>query len=250
MDTQLRFGPFELCPVRRQLLVDDDRPVSLGARAFDLLSVLIANRDRVMSKCDLMDRVWPDTVVEENNLSVQVSMLRKVLGDAAIATISGRGYKWALPVVTQPDASASGRAKPSIAVLPFANLSGLAENSDFVDGLAEDIVAGLSHSRWLCVVASSSSQQFRDPRAATDEVCRMLGVQYLLRGTVRSIDHRLRVAVELVDGIGNGVVWAERYDPPSANRFAIQDEIAGKIAGAVEPACLKHEQQRSLSRPG
>ena len=148
MNAQLRFGPFEWCPVRRQLIADGARPVSLGARAFDLLGVLLDNRDRVMSKGDLIDRVWPDTVVEDNNLSVQVSMLRKVLGDAAIATIPGRGYKWAQPVEALAPAGAPTprRAKPSIAVLPLANLSGAPEQAYFADGLAEDIAASLSRS--------------------------------------------------------------------------------------------------------
>jgi DNA-binding winged helix-turn-helix (wHTH) protein len=92
MNTKVRFRPFEWCPVRRQLIANGAHAVSLGARAFDLLGVLLDNRDRVMSKGDLLDRVWPDTVVEENKLSVQVAMLRKVLGDAAMAMISGRGY--------------------------------------------------------------------------------------------------------------------------------------------------------------
>ena len=259
MDTQLRFGPFEWCSVRRQLIADGARPVSLGARAFDLLGVLLDNRDRVMSKGDLIDRVWPDTVVEENNLSVQVSMLRKVLGDAAIATIPGRGYKWALPVeapvhgsTTATDsatttATAPRRAKPSIAVLPFANLSGAPEQDYFADGLAEDIVASLSRSPWLFVVASSSSLQFRDTRVAPAVVCRALGVQYLLRGSVRSADQRLRIAVELIDGDGDEVVWAERHDRPAVDLFEVQDEIAAKIVGALEPAFLQREEHRSLN---
>ncbi len=288
MATQVRFGPFEWCPVRRQLIADGAHAVSLGARAFDLLGVLLDNRDRVMSKGDLIDRVWTDTVVEENNLSVQVSMLRKVLGDAAIATIPGRGYKWALPVdapVTAPVAAPAiapaiapdnlspaastaasihsptqapipalssvappRRAKPSIAVLPFANLSGAAEQDYFADGLAEDIVASLSRSPWLFVVASSSSLQFRDAQVAPAVVCRALGVQYLLRGSVRMAEQRLRIGVELIDCDGDEVVWAERHDRPALDLFEVQDEIAAKIVGALEPAFLQREEHRSVNR--
>jgi TolB-like protein len=248
MDTQLRFGPFEWCPVRRQLIADGERPVSLGARAFDLLGVLLDNRDRVMSKGDLIDRVWPDTVVEENNLSVQVSVLRKVLGDTAIATVPGRGYKWALPVEAPAAAAPVRRTKPSIAVLPFANLSGSADKDYFADGLAEDIVASLSRSPWLFVVASSSSLQFRDSQIAPAAACQALGVQYLLRGSVRSTEQRLRIAVELIAGNGDEVVWAERHDRPAADLFEVQDEIAAKIVGALEPAFLQREEQRSVTR--
>lgn len=253
MDTTLHFGPFAWCPVRRQLITDGERPVSLGARAFDLLGVLLDNRDRVMSKGDLIDQVWPDTVVEDNNLSVQVSVLRKVLGDNAIATIPGRGYKWALPVEapTRADAAAAAlrRTKPSIAVLPFTNLSATPGQDYFADGLAEDIVASLSRSPWLFVVASSSSLQFRDAQVAPAAVCRALGVQYLLRGSLRRAEQRLRIAVELIDGNGDEVVWAERHDRPVADLFEVQDEIAAKIVGALEPAFLQREEQRSVSRP-
>ena len=172
MDTRLRFGPFDWCPVRRQLLADGDRQVELGARAFDLLGVLLNNRDRVMRKNDLLAKVWPDTVVAENNLTVQVSTLRKVLGDTAITTVPGRGCQWTLPVELPADAGLQRRPKPSIAVLPFANLSGEAGQDDFADGLTEDIVASLSHSPWIFVVASNSSMQFRDTRAPSTDVCR------------------------------------------------------------------------------
>lgn len=250
MDTTLHFGPFAWCPTRRQLIADGERPVNLGARAFDLLGVLLDNRDRVMSKGDLIDRVWPDTVVEDNNLSVQVSMLRKVLGDSAIATIPGRGYKWALPVDAPAPAGATTprRAKPSIAVLPFSNLSGSPGQDYFADGLAEDIVASLSRSPWIFVVASPSSLQFRDHQRAPAAVCRALGVQYLLRGSVRRSEQRLRIAVELIDGDGDAVVWAERHDRPVADLFEVQDEIAAKIVGALEPAFLQREEQRAVTR--
>ncbi len=248
--TTLHFGPFAWCPLRRQLIADGARPVNLGARAFDLLGVLLDNRDRVMSKGDLIDRVWPDTVVEDNNLSVQVSMLRKVLGDSAIATIPGRGYKWTLPVEAPPPPGASvpRRAKPSIAVLPLANLSGAPGQDYFADGLAEDIVASLSRSPWIFVVASPSSLQFRDQQLAPAAVCRVLGVQYLLRGSVRRSEQRLRIAVELIDGDGDAVVWAERHDRPLADLFEVQDDIAARIVGALEPAFLQREEQRAVTR--
>ncbi len=247
MDKRVRFGAFDWCPLRRQLLADGEREVELGARAFDLLGVLIDNRDRVMTKGDLLAMVWPDTVVAENNLTVQVSTLRKVLGEAAIATVPGRGYKWAVPVEVPAESALQRRAKPSIAVLPLANLSGEAGEDYFADGLTEDIVASLSRSPWIFVVASSSSMQFRDPRAASAEVCRALGVQYLLRGTLRHAGQRIRVAVELIHGSSDEVVWAERYDRPAADLFDVQDEVAARIVGTLEPAFLKREEQRAAS---
>ena len=247
MPEPLRFSRFEWHPEQRRLLVAG-LPSGLGARALDLLDVLIRHRDQVISKNKLLDQVWPGLVVEENNLSVQISALRKVLGEDAIATVSGRGYRWALPVETGTAAIVARRAKPSIAILPFHNLSGSPDEEYFADGLAEDVVASLSRSPWLFVVASSSSFQFRDGRESVADVCRALGVQYLMRGTFRRHNERLRVGAELIDGSSGEVVWAERYDRPIVDLFQVQDEIAAKIVGTIEPAFLKQEEKRAVTR--
>ena len=240
----LRFGRFEWRPGQRQLLADG-RALAMGARSLDLLDVLIVNRDRVMAKNELLEQAWPGLVVEENNLSVQISALRKVMGEDAISTAPGRGYRWAAPVEGSAASDGMRRAKPSIAVLPFANLSGTPEQEYFADGLAEDIVSSLSRSPWIFVVASSASFQLRDARETVPEICLRLGVQYLVRGSVRKAGARLRVSAELIDGASSDVVWAERYDRPFDDLFEVQDEITAKIVGTVEPAFLKQEEQRA-----
>jgi TolB-like protein/Flp pilus assembly protein TadD len=187
-------------------------------------------------------------VVEENNLSVQISTLRKVLGDDVVSTVPGRGYRWAVAIEEAGvTAAVNGRSKPSIAVLPFANASGMPAQDYFADGLAEDIVASLSRSPWIFVVASSSSFQFRDVRESVQDVCKKLDVQYAVRGTVRRAELRLRVNAELIDGTSGEVVWAERYDRPYADLFQVQDEIAAKIVGTIEPAFLKQEEKRAAT---
>jgi DNA-binding winged helix-turn-helix (wHTH) protein len=133
-----RFGRFALNPATRQLLVDEG-PVLLGARAFDVLLALIERRDRLVTKNELLELVWPGVVVEENNLMVQVSALRKLLGADAIATIAGRGYRFSLTITQEAlSVTPSPRDKlrppanettPSIAVLPFVNLSHDEENA-------------------------------------------------------------------------------------------------------------------------
>jgi TolB-like protein len=243
-DAAVRFGRFEWHPAQRQLSAEG-RKIVLGARACELLGVLIGNRDRVMAKGDLLEQAWPGLVVEENNLTVQISALRKVLGDEAIVTVSGRGYRWAAAVLPSGDEPPQRRAKPSLAVLPFVHNSGSDDQEYFGDGLAEDIVAGLSRSPWLFVVASSASFCWRGARQPASEVCQALGVQYLLQGTVRTVGGRLRLSAELIDGRSSGVVWAERYDRPMDGLFDLQDDIAARIVGTIEPAFLKQEEQRA-----
>jgi TolB-like protein/cytochrome c-type biogenesis protein CcmH/NrfG len=242
----LRFGGFEWSSEQRQLL-SEGRPVVIGAKAIDLLTVLIDNRNRVVTKRELLEMAWPGAVVEENNLSVQVSALRKILGDNMIATAAGRGYKWTAPIEHASAVAIARRPKPSIGVLPFANLSGSPDQDYFADGLAEDIVASLARSPWIFVVASSSSLQFRDAREPVREIGQKLSVQYLLLGTVRRADARLRVGAELVDCGTGKVVWAEKYDRPYADLFDVQDEIAAKIVGTIEPAYLKQEEKRAAA---
>ena len=244
MNNNIRFGQHEWCPSARQLLVRGS-PAPLGSRALDLLGVLLANRDKVMSKSALLELAWPGLVVEENNLSVQISALRKVIGESAVVTIPGKGYKWTEPVDVAGPATPGKREKPSIAVLPFGNVSGLPDQDYFADGLAEEIIASLSRSPWIFVVSSGSSLQFRDTSASLPEICRALNVQYVMRGTVRRAGEVLRIHAELIEGIAGDIVWAERYDRPYADLFRIQDEIAAKIVGTIEPAYLKQEERRA-----
>ncbi|GAA4409861.1 hypothetical protein GCM10023089_23450 [Quisquiliibacterium transsilvanicum] len=151
MQNSVRFGRCEISPDERRLLVDG-MPVRLDARAFDLLLCLLAHRDRVATKDEALLFVWPGRVVEENNLSVQVSALRKVIGPDAITSIPGRGYRFSMPVTDcAPTADVEARKQgepvadqPTIAVLPFAVLSDDPRVRFLVDGLAEDVIALLA----------------------------------------------------------------------------------------------------------
>src|SRR5258708_37275999 len=153
MNNPYRFGGFELNPVTRQLLAEG-LPVALGARALDVLLALIERRERLVTKEELLELVWPGLVVEENNLQVQISALRKILGPQSIATIPGRGYRFAavlgadeaLPAAASA-AAASSREAPSIAVLPFLNMGGDPEKDYFADGITEDVITELLSSQ-------------------------------------------------------------------------------------------------------
>ena len=148
MPESYRFDRFELRPAERVLLVDGV-PAALGSRAFDLLLCLVTQRDRVLSKGEVLDQVWPGQVVEENNLSVHVSALRKVLGAGAITTVSGRGYRFTLdlqpgsPVDPAPLATES-LDRPTIAVMPLSVLSDDPRIGFFAQGLVEDVTALLA----------------------------------------------------------------------------------------------------------
>jgi TolB-like protein len=205
--SELVFDRWVLLPGRRQLL-RDGIPVPLGSRAFDLLLALVEARGELVSKNALLDRVWPGTVVEENNLQVQMSALRKALGEDAnrlIVTIAGRGYRFAATVVTTPTGvlpSAAARyaiERPVLAVMPFRNLSGDPEQEYFADGMAEDLITALSHLRWFSVIARNSAFTYKGQVMDVRQIGRELLAGYVLEGSVRKAGGRIRIAVQLSD---------------------------------------------------
>jgi len=233
-----RFGRFELQPGKRELLADG-QPIVLGARAFDVLNALIERCERLVAKDELIDLVWPGLVVEENNLHVQVSALRKVLGQDAIATVPGRGYQFTLQVESAvPSQAALPLAKttapttaqvPSIAVLPFINISDDAANEYFADGLSEQLISVLSKIRGLRVAARSSAFTFKGKAATVAAVGEALHVATVLEGSVRKSGNRIRIAVQLVHVATDRHLWSETYERTLEDIFAVQDEIAQSV---------------------
>ena len=238
------FGSFEWRAGARQLR-RDGCPVLLGSRALELLAVLIEGRGSTLSKDRLLNLAWPGVVVAENNLSVQIAALRKLLGEDAIQTVSGRGYRWAWPLSAQAPADSSGQRRPSIAVLAFSNPSGDDTQDYLAEGLASDIEAALSRSPWLFVVCAAGSGHLQNLAAA--DAAHAMGVSYLVRGSVRRSDDGLRVSAELTHR--GSLVWAERFDRPMTELFALQDQITAQIVGAVEPVFLKREEQVASRSP-
>jgi TolB-like protein/Tfp pilus assembly protein PilF len=248
VSASIRFGHCELQPHERRLLIHGE-PAPIGARAFDVLLALVERAGQLVAKNELLDLVWPGVVVEENNLQVQISTLRKLLGPEAIATIPGRGYRFTARV-DEPTATAVAAdtgSRPSIAVLPFANMSGDADQEYLADGLAEDIIASLARSSWLFVIARNSSFTYRQSNLSFGAICRELGVRYLVAGSVRRAGDKLRVSAELVDGAKGETAWADRFDRSLDDLFAVQDEISATIAGTIEPVFLRREETRALS---
>ena len=139
--------------------------------------------------------------------------------------------------------------KPSIAVLPFQNMSGDPEQEFFADGMVEDIITELSRIRWLFVIARNSTFTFKSQAIDVKRVARELGVRYVLEGSVRKGGNRVRITAQLIDAISGGHIWAERYDRDLIDIFAVQDEITASVAGVIEPALAEAEQQRVLRKP-
>lgn len=245
MQASYRFERCEVRPAERQLLVDG-APAPLGARAFDLLLYLLAHRDRMVPKDELLAQVWPGLVVEENNLSVQVSALRKLLGRAAIATVAGRGYRFGLPVREAPPtapAQAAGlpAGRATIAVLPFAVLSDDPRLQFLADGLAEDVIALLARVPGFVLISRASSFVFRGQGAAVPEVARQLGVRHVVEGSVRSAGALLRIATQLSDAATGQLLWSGRFERPREEALLLQEDIARAVIAELEPELTRAE---------
>jgi TolB-like protein len=256
----VRFGPFRLDLDRRELS-RDGTVVRLGSRALEILYQLVAAKGELVTKDELMDRVWPGVIVEDNAIQVHVSALRKTIdagneGPSYVVTVPGRGYRFVGGAPKEKmDSEAGGEQpalalsdKPSIAVLPFTNSSGDPDQEYLADGISEDIITDLSRSRWFFVIARNSSFAFKGKAIDVRQVARELGVQYVLGGSVRKSGQRLRITAELVDAKGAAHIWAERYELELQDIFAVQDEITERVAGAIEPELLKSEGLRATGR--
>lgn len=262
------FGTFVLQRHERRLLCNH-QAVGVGARAFDVLTALVDNAGKLVTKQQLLDAVWPGMAVEENNLQVHVSTLRRLLGTETIATVPGRGYRFTARLSSvAPAASpmAEAPAKPSavrsqrraqdmmahrrtVAVLPFVNLNGDADQEYFSDGLAEDIITHLTRSPWLLVVSRNSSFTYRGSSLTNAQIGHALGARYLVQGSVRKAGTTLRMTAELVDTITQETLWSDRFDRPLADLFALQDRISAHVVSTIEPIYLHREERVASEVP-
>ena len=263
------FGPFHL-DVQGETLSRDTKPVALGYRAVALLRMLVDGAGATVAKDALIKAAWPDVAVEDSNLRVQIAALRRALGEVSggeswIVTLPRRGYRFVGPPVTKSAArvpattvgaattSAAMMAlalpdKPSIAVLPFENLSGDPEQEYFVDGMVEEIITALSRIRWLFVIARNSSFTYKGQAVDLKRVGRELGVLYVLEGSVREAGNRIRISAQLLDATTGAHLWADRFDAQLADVFELQDNVASSVAGVIEPRLEAAEYRRSTHR--
>ena len=258
MQKTYKFGPFRL-DMAAGILFCGTRPTELGQRATALLQALLQQDGMPVSKEALIEAAWPGVTVEDSNLTVQIASLRRVFsemagGDSWIETLPRRGYRYAGPPITLDQQSEEGQqpasaapalpGKPSVAVLPFSNLSGDPSQDYFADGMVDDIITGLSRIKWLFVIARNSIFTYRGQSIDVKRVGYQLGVRYVLLGSVRKQGGRVRIAGQLIDAATGTHIWAERYDRDADDIFALQDEIALAVVAAIEPSLRQAEVER------
>lgn len=245
------FGDFVLDP-RSGLLRRKGESVEIGSRGLALLQALLEARGGIVSKAELIERGWPNTIVEDSNLTVQIASLRKALGPSPdgrewITTIPRAGYRL---VTAYAGASSLTSTRPALAVLPFINLDGGSDQGYFADGVVNEIITALSRFRSFAVIARNASffnnLRFPDVRLVAKE----LGVGYMLQGNIRRPGSRLRISVQLVDGSGTHL-WAHSFDEELDDVSVFQDRIAESVVSLVEPHIQAAEIERSRrDRPG
>jgi TolB-like protein len=262
------FEDFALDTDRRELRRGGDL-VPVEPQVFDLLVHLLRNRDRVVSKDDMIAAVWGGRIVSESALTNRINAARTAIGDSGeqqrlIKTLQRKGIRFvgevreehrpaedeapkrepepAVPALPVPD-------KPSIAVLPFTNMSGDAEQDYFADGMAEEILTALSRCGWLFVIARNSSFTYKGKAVDVRQVGRELGVRYVLEGSVRRGGNRLRFAAQLVDAANGAHIWADRFEGEMSDVFELQDRITESVVAAIAPTVQFAEFARLRQKP-
>ena len=262
-----RFGPF-LVDRRSACLRRDGVVVPLRPKSFDVLVYLAQHPGRLVPKAELIDNVWQNLNVTPNSLVQCVKEIRQALrrqlpGDhrnrlqARLSVcLSGNRDQRRRRTCFERERRMKNRAlplpdRPSIAVLPFDNMSGDPDQDYFADGISEDLITGLSRIRWLFVIARNSTFVYKGRAVDVRQVASKLGVRYVLEGSVRRAGQRLRVSAQLIDAVTGGHHWAEQYDRELGDIFAIQDEITSSVVASIQPRLLAAEGVRAFSRsPG
>ena len=253
------FNNYVLDSGRRELRAGNAL-VALEPQVFDILVYLIENRDRVVSRDDLIASVWSGRIVSESTLTSRINAVRKAIGDtgekqSCIRTFARKGFRFVAPVEVKETAEQVAGAqggpalalpqKPSIAVLPFSNLGGDAADDSFADGVTEEIITALSRVRWFFVIARGSTFAYKSRNTDPSDIARELGVRYILMGSIRRAGDRIRVTAKLIDGSNSGSVWARSYDRALSDIFSVQDDITQTIVGGIEPELGRAERERA-----
>jgi TolB-like protein len=266
------FEDFVLDPDRRELR-RAGALVAVEPQVFDLINYLVRNRERVVTKDDLLDAVWKGRVVSESTLTSRINAARRALSDSGdeqrlIRTVARKGMRFVGAVegreppgeasassLLRTDANAAARPalplpdRPAIAVLPFTNMSGEPDQEYFSDGISEDLITALSKLRWFFVIARNSSFIYKGKAVHMKQIAEELGVRYVLEGSVRKDGDRVRITAQLNDAATGGHLWAERYDRDLAGVFAVQDEITENIVAAIEPQLYAAESFHAQRKP-
>ena len=248
------------CELRREGEV-----IPVEPQVFDLLVYFIKHRERVVTKDELYESIWKGRFVSETTLTSRINAVRKAVGDTGeqqriIRTIPRKGFRFVSELHSEYPQSKGSAAlvaasadvmpslplpdKPSIAVLPFQNISSDPEQEYFADGVVEAITAALSRIKDFFVIARNSAFVFKGRTATVQDIGRELGVAYVLEGSVQRLGSRLRVTVQLVETARGSHLWAEKYDGTIQDLFDFQDQITERIAGALQPSIRIAEIER------
>jgi TolB-like protein/Tfp pilus assembly protein PilF len=268
---QFRFADYMLDAKRRELRRGAE-PIAAEPQVFDLLVHLVQNRERVVSKDDLIASVWSGRIVSNSTLTSRINAARKAVADNGqeqrlIRTIARKGFRFVGDVqqLENGETVSAGPAtngvqeaprstlplpdRPAIAVLPFTNLSGDHEQEYFSDGIVEDIITALSRMRWLFVIARSSSFTFKGRSVDVKQISQDLGVRYVLEGSVRKATDRIRITAQLIDASAGIHLWAERFDGGLEDVFDLQDQVAARVVGEISPKLEQAEIERAKRKP-
>ena len=255
--TAYRFLQFELNVDLLELRQAGD-PVAIEPQVFDLLRYLIKNRERLVTRDELFEYVWQGRIVSDATLSSRVKAARQAVGDTGkeqqvIQTLPRRGFRFVAQLQSEQDTASELSApdglslpnKPSIAILPFSNLSSNPEQDYFVDGMTEDIITALARLRWLFVIARNTSFTYKDRAVDITQVGRDLGVRYVLEGSVRKAGSRIRVTAQLIEADTGNHIWADRYDRELTDIFDLQDELTEAISAQVNAELASSERDHA-----
>jgi TolB-like protein len=264
------FEHFALDTDRRELRRSGDL-VPIEPQVFDLLVYLVRNRDRVVSKDDMIAAVWGGRIVSESALTNRINAARAAVGDSGeqqrlIKTLQRKGIRFVgevreeqpcqaapapvaavaaegpAPALTLPD-------RPSIAVLPFENVSGDPEQEYFATGMADEIITALSRCGWLFVIARNSSFTYKGKAVDVRRVGRELGVRYILEGSVRRAGNRVRFGAQLAEAANGSHIWADRFEGEMSDVFQLQDRITESVVAAIAPKLQFAEFARIKQKP-
>jgi adenylate cyclase len=261
------FGDCVLDTDRRELRRGAEA-VSVAPQVFDLLEYLMGNRERVVSKDDLIAAIWDGRIVSDAAVTTRINVARSAIGDSGeeqrlIKTLPRKGFRFVGAVQEEEEPAAAkvdGAAeppraaltlpdKPSIAVLAFTNMSGDPGQDYFSDGITDDIITDLSRFSELFVIARNSSFQYKGRSPDIRQVGRELGVRYVLEGSIRCAGDRIRISAQLIDAVTGAHRWAERYDRELRDVFAVQDEVSRAIVAILVAHVNKAEAERTLLKP-
>lgn len=250
-----KFEDFEL-DLDRFELRHGDVAVEVQPQVFTLISLLVTNKERMISKDEMIEKIWDGRFVSEAAISSRIKSARQVLQDDGkeqrlIRTVHGKGFRFVGELLEQAEQEIAldsepdqRRTRPTIMVLPFSNVSSNIDQEYFADAITQDIINTLSRYRWLSIVARNTSFGYKGQVVDMNTLRSSHAVDYVVEGSVQRAGDQIRVATQLVDAGTGNQLWADRYDRKMKDVFAVQDDITGKIVARLEPEIGTAERLR------